>query len=147
MSSRKWAHWRPTQLSTKIPWDGVGECCNPPQSSSQRVMVHSTVISVNLAAPPYTFPFRFEKSGWHQFVINTTWGRPTIASTPGLRFLPLTILSVTYGYRQEMTYPPTAHCQSCSSTPFSAPEHSACHLHQQQGVSLERRQRIRFGWT
>ncbi|KAI5450753.1 hypothetical protein NCC49_002761 [Naganishia albida] len=34
--------------------------------------------SVNLAAPPYTFPLRFEKSGWHQFVINTTWGRPTI---------------------------------------------------------------------
>ncbi|GHJ85470.1 hypothetical protein NliqN6_1872 [Naganishia liquefaciens] len=34
--------------------------------------------SVNLAAAPYTFPFKFETSGWHQFVINTTWGRPTI---------------------------------------------------------------------
>lgn len=42
-------------------------------------------LSVNLAAAPYTFPFKFDSSGWHQFVINTTWGRPTIVSAYSAR--------------------------------------------------------------
>jgi hypothetical protein len=65
----------PIQRSIPTPSVGAGE--QPIRFHLGHANAH-TSRSVNLAAAPYTFPFKFQTSGWHQFVINTTWGRPTI---------------------------------------------------------------------
>lgn len=43
--------------------------------------------SVDLAPRVRTFDFEFVMTGWHMFVVNTTWARPTIVSSKVQAFL------------------------------------------------------------
>ena len=83
--------------------------------------------SVDLAPRVRSFDFAFTETGWHMYVINTTWARPTIVGQKALRvrdFMRLMRTVFCTTCRMGPIHPKTAPFLTSVSTPFSQPKQS-----------------------